>query len=241
MKQNNTDLAVQQPNNVLSVIAEAANNPNIDAAKMREILDIQIRIMAIEAEKNFNKSLADLQAVKPTVTKHGKAIFKDKLQYTFARYEDMDSALSPLLKEFGFSYSFIETEESGRYKGTLLHKDGHSQSGYCTVPPDTSGSKNSIQAVGSARSYAKKYIFEGLLNIVTIGEDDDAQTFSYITTVQASELESLLVKYEIDKEKFLKQFGVESIDKIMANNFETLIRAINERNAKKMKVAEVAA
>ncbi len=172
----------------------------------------------------------------PTVTKHGKGH-----NFMYARYEDIDASLRPLLTKYGFSYIFVETEDKGRYKGTLLHKDGNAMSGYFEAAPDKSGSKNDVQAIGSARAYARRYIFVGLLNIVTIGEDDDAQSFSYINNVQASELESLLTKYEIDKEKFLKQFGVESISKIAATQYETLVRAINERNAKKaMKQNEVA-
>ncbi len=106
-------------------------------------------------------------------------------------------------------------------------------SGYFTASLDKTGNKNDLQAGGSTFSYMRRYVLKGLLNIVTIGEDDDANSFSYINAVQAAELESLLEKYEIDKEKFLKQFGVESLSKIMAPQFETVVRAINERNAKK--------
>lgn len=226
----------QEPASILSIIAAAANNPNIDPGKMSELLALQKDIMKIEAEKSFNVSLAELQAEMPPITKHGKVDFttaKGRTNYAYERYEDIDSIIRPLTSKYGFSFSCIETEQPGRYMGTLLHKDGHSKCGYCTLPPDKTGNKNDIQAIGSANSYARRMILKGLLNIVTIGEDDDAQTFSYVTPVQAAELESLLEKYEIDKEKFLKQFGVESLNRIAAAQFETVVRAINERNAKK--------
>lgn len=216
------------PRSVLDVIFQVANNPEIDAAKMGELLILQKEIMKIEAEKSFNVSLAALQAEMQPITKHGKG---NNAKY--ARYEDIDASLRPLLTKNGFSYIFVETENKGVYKGTLLHKDGHSMTGYFEAPPDTSGKKNDIQAIGSSRSYARRYIFVGLLNIVTVGEDDDAQTFSYITPVQVAEIEKRIVSDEIDREKFLKQVGVDSIEHIPATMFETVIRAINERAAKK--------
>jgi hypothetical protein len=42
-----------------------------------------------------------------------------------------------------------------------------------TLPLDTSGSKNNVQAVGSSTSYGKRYTATLLLNIRTKGEDDD--------------------------------------------------------------------
>ncbi len=230
-----------QPRTILDVIATAANDASIDPVKMSALLEMQIKILAIEREKAFNESLAKLQGEMPAITKHGKAEDRDKFKgFKYARYEDIDASLRPLLTKYGFGYIFIETEDKGRYKGTLLHKDGHSMSGYFEAAPDKTGSKNDVQAIGSARAYARRYIFVGLLNIVTIGEDDDAQSFSYINAVQVGEIEMLLTKFEIDKEKFLQQFGVESIAKIAAPQFETLVRAINERNAKKaQKIKEV--
>lgn len=40
------------------------------------------------------------------------------------------------------------------------------------LPPDLSGDKNSIQAVGSSVSYGKRYTACALLNITSRGEDD---------------------------------------------------------------------
>lgn len=217
-----------EPRTVLDVVAAAAQDPNIDPAKMSALLDMQLRILEVEREKAFNLALAKLQGEMPTITKHGKAD-----RYKFARYEDIDAALRPLLTEHGFSYIFVETEEKGRYKGTLLHKDGHSMSGYFEAQPDKSGSKNDIQAIGSARSYARRFIFTGLLNIVTINEDDDAQSFSYINAVQVAEIEKMLTDFEVDTPRFLKQTGVDSIPHIPSKMFETVIRALNQRNAKK--------
>lgn len=241
--EKNKEIAVVQPRTILDVIATAANDPNIDPAKMSALLEMQIKILAIEREKAFNESLAKLQAEMPTVTKHGKVDFINKAgtrtKYNFERYEDIDAALRPLFTQYGFSYMFIQTEEPDHYKGMLIHRDGHSMSGYFNAAPDKSGGKNDIQAGGSTWSYIRRYILKGLLNIVTIGEDDDAQTFSYINGVQVKELEELLKKYDVNMELFLKQFGVESLSVIAAPQFETIVRALHERNAKKALKAEV--
>jgi hypothetical protein len=234
---------IQNPRTILDVIGSAVADPNTDTAKMSELLVIYERILAIEREKVFNSSLATLQAEMPRIPKHGKVDYttaKGRTNYAYERYEDIDVITRPLLTQHGFSYVFIQMEApSNRFKGTILHKDGHSMSGYFTAEPDKSGGKNDIQAGGSTWSYIRRYIFKGLLNIVTIGEDDDAQSFSYITTVQVAELKSLLEKYEINLELFLKQFGVESLSVIAASQFETIVRAIDKRNANKAMKAEV--
>ncbi len=234
-----------QPRSILDIIAGAANDPTIDAGKMQALLSMQKEIMAIESEKSFNVSLAALQAEKPTVTKHGEVDYttgKGRTRFKYERYEDIDAVVAPLMEKYGFSYVFIQTEQAGHYKGTLLHKDGHSTSGYWDAEPDKSGGKNDIQAGGSTWTYVRRYILKGLLNIVTIGEDDDAQSFSFINAVRVAELESKMAEFEIDTVAFCRQFGVESLSKIMASQFETVVRAINERNAKKaaLKVKEIA-
>jgi hypothetical protein len=39
----------------------------------------------------------------------------------------------------------------------LSHELGHSEETTMTLPLDTSGSKNNVQAVGSSTSYGKRY------------------------------------------------------------------------------------
>lgn len=233
----NTQIATtQEPRSILDVIAGVASDPSVSTEKMTALLVLQKEIMAMEAEKSFNVSLAALQAEMPPITKRGKVDFttpKGRTNYAYERYEDIDAIIRPLTSKYGFSFSCIETEEPGRYMGTLLHKDGHSKSGFCTLPADKTGNKNDIQAIGSANSYARRMILKGLLNIVTIGEDDDAQTFSYITPVQVNQIVERIVSDEIDKERFLKQIGIDAIEHIPITMFESVIRAINERAAKK--------
>jgi len=57
----------------------------------------------------------------------------------------------------------------------VTHLDGHSEQTTMESPPETSGSKNAIQAIGSAVSYLQRYTLTGALGITTADEDCDGR------------------------------------------------------------------
>src|SRR6185503_15653016 len=78
--------------------------------------------------------------------------------------------------------------------GILSHRAGHQEETTLALMHDSTGSKNSVQAVGSSISYGKRYTAGALLNITSRGEDDDGKLAGapeYITETQVSELQHL--------------------------------------------------
>ena len=93
---------------ILSVIAKAAADPNVDVAKMQQLLDMQERLMARQAEAEFNEAMARLQPRLPRIQKKGDVKYPvnknapdgpQKHAFWFARIEDIDDAIRPLLNE----------------------------------------------------------------------------------------------------------------------------------------------
>jgi len=41
------------------------------------------------------------------------------------------------------------------------------------APPDSTGGKSNVQAVGSTNSFLRRYIVCNIFNIVVVGDDDD--------------------------------------------------------------------
>ena len=161
----------------LSVIARAAADPSINVEKMQSLLDMQMRIMERQAEAAFNEAMARLQPKLPRIVREGKASYgQGKGGYNYARYEDIDRMIRPLLNEEGFALSFdsVWNDKLCTIIGKLSHSGGHSTAASIPLPLDTSGGKNGIQGMGSTLSYGKRYCVGMLLNIVTVGEDDDA-------------------------------------------------------------------
>lgn len=160
---------------VLAVIERAALNPEIDVEKMRALFELQERVMARQAEMEFNAGFAEMQSEMPEITEMGEIKVDGKIRSTYARFEDINEVCKPILKSYGFALIFKTgvTEKDITVTGILMHKAGHREETALTLPADTSGSKNSVQSIGSSVQYGKRYVMAALLNITTRGEDDD--------------------------------------------------------------------
>lgn len=156
------------------VVERLASNPQVDIDKLEKIIALQERILAHEARTAFNRAFAAMQADLPVIAERGKT---DKARY--ATLEDIVEAVRPVLARYRFALSHrTEWLPDGKIRivGTLAHEDGHEATSEFLASPDTSGSKNAIQAQGSALSYGRRYTTLDLLNIVSRYQDDDGTT-----------------------------------------------------------------
>jgi hypothetical protein len=155
------------------VIERLAINPTVDVSKLEQIILLQERVEAINARKAFNVAFANMQADIPTIGEDGHT---DKTSY--ATLENIIDVVRPILRTHGFALNF-RTEwpdkQTVKVVGILTHREGHAQESEFLSEADQSGSKNAIQALGSAVSYGRRYTVRDLLNIVTRGQDDDGQ------------------------------------------------------------------
>lgn len=165
--------------NIIAIIEKAASNPRFNVEKMERLLSLQERIMAKQAEMAFTEAMTRLQENLPRITKKGRIAFIDKKNNQrdtpYAKYEDIDKAIRPLLLAEGFHLHF-DTKwgaDGATIYGTLTHRDGHSITSEMRLPLDTSGSKNSLQAMGSTISYGQRYNVKMLLNLIFEDEDTD--------------------------------------------------------------------
>ena len=72
-----------------------------------------------------------------------------------------------------YRYEIADSGEALAVTCVLTHTDGHSERTTMTAGADTSGSKNAIQARGSAVSYLERYTLCGALGLLTVDEDSD--------------------------------------------------------------------
>ena len=187
----------QQSDNVLTVISRAAVDPKVDIDKMERLLVMQESIMDRQARSSFNRDMAKLQAEMPTIAKDGKIMVRDECRSTYAKFEDIVAATKPLLSKYGFSITFASDIDNSvlTVTGTISHREGHSETTSLPLPFDSSGAKNSVQAIGSSISYGKRYVFGMLTNVVT-GDDDDGQAADPENTLDKM-LERLMLHNEV--------------------------------------------
>lgn len=155
-----------------------ATNPDVDVAKLERLIAMQERIIAHNAKSEFEAAFAQMQGELPEITEHGEITVDGQVRSKYARYEDIIEVVRPILQRHGFALRFRnETLANGQLKivGVLSHRSGHSDEDNFECPPDVSGKKNNIQAMGSTRSYGQRYTTISLLNIVSRGADDDGK------------------------------------------------------------------
>lgn len=164
---------------LIQMIERLAANPDVDVAKLEKLIAMKERVESRDAEAAFNESFLAMQLDIPEINEKGQ--IKDKFGNVQSRYalnEDIQKVLKPILKRHGFTLSF-RTEWPAptlvKVVGILTHQDGHTRTSEFQSAADTSGSKNGIQALGSAVSYGHRYTTIDLLNLTSRGRDDDGQ------------------------------------------------------------------
>jgi hypothetical protein len=223
-----------QATSLLNFVAQAVSDPNVDVGKLRALLEMQREIVADEAKSLFNAALRRCQQEMPRVSKLGVIEMGAKGSMPFARWEDIDTALRPIMERHGFSLSFdMEPKEGGGavVSATLHHEAGHAKTVSMPLALDSGAGRNNLQAMGSTLSYGKRYCTEMLFNIVRVGGDDDGKRGGtrYITPEQKETLVKLLQDTKADTVAFLRYVGVESLDEIEVGAFTPALNSLQAK------------
>lgn len=226
-----------QTDAIVAVIERAAANPAIDVEKMERLLAMQERVLARNAEAEFNSAMAEMQERLPDVTEKGAIVVNGEVRSKYATFEDINDVAKPVLARYGFAMSFrVKIEGSAvAVTGILMHRSGHREETTMVLPADTSGLKNSVQALGSSTAYGKRYVMCALLNITTRGEDDDGKKGGVkpISEVQLQKLRDMLLAAEKTEASFCKWLHIETLEDLPEHDFKKAFAALKQVEAKK--------
>jgi hypothetical protein len=171
--------------------------------QLQQLMEMQIRWEAHEAEKAFNEAMAAFKANPPEILKDKHVHYvgnKGAVDYDHATHFGVTKAIAAGLAHHGLSHSWKSTQEGGKITVTctVKHRAGHSDSTSLSAEYDSSGGKNAIQAIGSAKTYLERYTLLGITGLSTsdIGDDDghgagnppSPQTVEDILQLQLSQL-----------------------------------------------------
>ena len=126
-------------------------------------------------------------------------------------------------------------------RGRLKHlPSGHFEDSFMPAPPDRTGGKSDVQAVGSTNSFLRRYIACNIFNIVVVGDDDDGNGGT-IDETQTKAILDLIKKTKVGP-KFLKYMRAQSVDEagsldaavatIAAHDYRKAISTLEEQIAK---------
>lgn len=122
--------------------------------------------------QNLATALVAFQAEMPTVLKGNTANVPTKAggsySYTYADLADVTEAAMPLLTKHGLAFIAKPrmTERGYELVGTLLHTSGEREEGALQL------GGNTPQEIGSAITYARRYLLGCMTGIVTDDDDD---------------------------------------------------------------------
>lgn len=153
-----------------------AINKDLDIDKLAKLMELQKQYNDDLARKAFFSALSDFQINCPEIRKTKEVNF-GQTKYFFAPLADIDRQIKKPLKDCGLSkrWEIKDTGEEIEVTCIITHLDGHSEQTGMKAKPDGSGSKNPIQARGSAIEYMKRYTLIGALGLTTTDTDMDGR------------------------------------------------------------------
>lgn len=148
----------------------------LDVNSLEKLMALQERWQAGIARKEFFEAFMRFQHECPDIRKMKEVSFKD-VSYKYAPLSDVTRQIADVLEKYSLSYRWEIQDTDKEIKVTCLvsHVGGHTEQTTMTASPDTTGSKNAIQARGSTIEYLKRYTLIGALGISTADTDIDGR------------------------------------------------------------------
>lgn len=147
---------------------------------LEKLMGLQERWEANEARKAFEKAMAAASAEMPMLVKNRSVGYESKKSGSSTSYKHEDlaevvGAVGPVLSKHGLSHRFETSNEPGKAISVtcvISHELGHSIRNMMMAPPDISGQKNAIQAIGSTVTYLSRYALKAALGLAAAHDDD---------------------------------------------------------------------
>lgn len=223
-----------QPVTPMTLI-ERAQASNASIEQMAQLFDLQLRFEANEARKAYNDAMSNFREQAPAIAKT-----RTGHNIKYAGLSETIEAIQPLLSQFGLSHQW-KTRQDGNMitvDCTVTHRQGHSETTSLSAAPDTSGSKNAIQAIGSTVSYLERYTLYAILGLSSREMDDDGvaagkkEDIETITELQANDLLALIAEVGADVAKFCTYYKLTSVTDLPISKFKQAIDGLEKKRTK---------
>lgn len=164
-----------------SALLRIAVEQGADLDRMERLMALQERWEANEARKSFVNAMASFKAEPLVIYKRKQVGYTTKegefVGYKHAELADVTDVIAPAMARHGLSHRWVPRQDGGQIHLDCIvtHALGHSETVSLSAPPDTSGKKNTIQAIASTISYLERYTLLAASGMATTGMDDDGQ------------------------------------------------------------------
>ena len=207
-----------------AMMIQMAVQGGADLEKLQGLLDLQMKYEANEAKKAYVRAMTAFKLNPPKINKDKKVKIPHKndnffTEYSHASLANVVEKINSALSAQGLSVSWT-TKQNGAVQVTckITHELGHGEETTLSAPADATGSKNTIQAIGSTITYLQRYTLLALTGLATEDMDNDAQSeVEYITEKEQMVICDILDNLKNSEQRtglFYKHMGVDSVEKI---------------------------
>ena len=208
-----------------------------DLDKVEKMMELQERHEANDARKAYVAAMAAFKADPPKIDKDASVKY-GQTAYKHATLGNVADKINKGLSKQGLSAAWQTEQKEKAIVVTckITHILGHSESTTLEAGADTSGAKNSIQAIGSTITYLQRYTLLSLAGLATEEMDDDGAgtEAEYITADQMATINEWIEAIGGDcLQNFKKYIGVDELDKILLQDFKKAITALKNTDKKK--------
>lgn len=224
------EVIIAQPVTPMDLISRAQQS-NASIEQMQQLFELQLRYEANEARKAYNDAMANFRENAPAIarTRTGHNI-------KYAGLSESIEAIQPLLSQFGLSHQW-KTRQDGNLitvECTVTHRMGHSESTSLSSAPDTSGSKNAIQAIGSTVSYLERYTLYAILGLSSREMDDNGagsggRQVAKISEEQEANLIGLIDEVKANKKGFCSYFKITELADLPAEKYAAAVHMLEQK------------
>lgn len=197
---------------------------------LKTLMDLQERWEKNSARKAFNVAIAAAKEEIPAIYRNAKG-HNDK---KYADFAQIAGVVEPILAKHGLGFRF-RSESTDRITVTciIFHREGHSEETALSGPPDASGNKNAVQAIGSTSTYLQRYTLMLALGLAATN-DDDAKSAGGdpINEEQLSMLIAAADEVGADKEKLCAYLKIEGLAMLPASRYAEAMKAIEAKRKK---------
>lgn len=157
---------------------------NAGAEQLSMLVDAVMKARKEDARIQFEAAYGRFKNDLPTIFKSKKISFPNKdgslTEYSHPELAEAAEVCAESLSRYGLTFTWRPSEGSnGRTIMTCVFR--HPSSGHVEEmatlggPPDTSGGKNNVQAIGSTNTYLQRYTLLAACGIAPKGLDDDGR------------------------------------------------------------------
>lgn len=212
---------------------ERAVEKGADVAMIEKLMELQDRNDRQIGRRAFDQAMAKAKAEIPPILKNRHVKYENKgggsTDYHHEDLAEIAKTVDPILSRYGLSYRFRTAQGTNGITVTCIvsHEQGYSEETVLSGGADSSGGKNSIQAVGSTVTYLQRYTLKAALGLAA-AQDDDGKGAEQrignenITADQWNELSGLIEKAGIAEEIVLKAEKISALDFLPARRFESV-------------------